>query len=51
MKLIDARWDEKVTGLKTCEIVFGKTDTFQTYLGADVETNFQFSLLKYLSEI
>lgn len=46
MNLIDARWDEKVTGLKTCEIVFGKADTFQTYLDSGVETNFQFSVVK-----
>jgi len=46
MKLIDARWDEKVTGLKSCEIVFGEEDTFQTYLDAGVENNFQFSVVK-----
>jgi hypothetical protein len=46
MKIIDAIWDEKVTGLKTCEIVFEETDTFQSYLEADIENNFKFSVTK-----
>ncbi len=46
MNIIDACWDEKITGLRTCEIVFGKTDTFQTYLDVDIEKNFKFSVVK-----
>lgn len=46
MKIIDAIWDEKVTGLKTCEIVFGETDTFLSYLEAGIENNYKFSVTK-----
>jgi hypothetical protein len=46
MKIVNAVWDEKITGLKTCEIYFGKGDTFKTYLDADVESIFQFSVVK-----
>lgn len=46
MNVIDALWDEKITGLKTCEIVFEKADTFQTYLDAGIERTFKFSVVK-----
>ncbi|MCX6253719.1 MAG: hypothetical protein NTV31_04490 [Bacteroidia bacterium] len=48
MNVINACWDEKISGLKQCEIVFGKADTFQTYLDADIEKSFQFSVVKIL---
>jgi len=46
MKVINATWDQVNTGLKTCEIVFEKNDTFQTYLDADIEGDYQFSVVK-----
>jgi hypothetical protein len=46
MDLINAYWDEKITGLKTCEVVFGKGDSIQTYLNACIEKNFKFSVVK-----
>ncbi|TAL65414.1 MAG: hypothetical protein EPN88_09625 [Bacteroidetes bacterium] len=46
MNLIDAEWDEKISGLKTCEILFEKSDSFKTYLDADIEKNVKFSVVK-----
>lgn len=46
MNIVNAVWDEKITGLKQCEIVFGHSDTFQTYLDAGIEKIFQFSVIK-----
>jgi len=46
MKVINATWDQVNTGLKTCEIVFEKNDTFQTYLDAYIEGDYQFSVVK-----
>jgi hypothetical protein len=46
MQLIYAEWDEKITGLRTCEMIFTKDDTFETYLDADIESNYKFSTVK-----
>jgi hypothetical protein len=46
MNIVTAYWDEKITGLKQCEITFTKGDNYQTYLDADVERNFEFSVIK-----
>lgn len=46
MKIINAIWEERNTGLKTCEIVFEKKDTFQTYLDSEIENNYEFSVVK-----
>lgn len=46
MKVINAHWEEKNTGLKTCEIIFEKGDSLQNYLNAKVESNFKFSVVK-----
>ena len=46
MKIINALWDEKITGLRTCEIVFEKGDNFRTYIDSDVEKTFDFSVIK-----
>jgi hypothetical protein len=46
MQIINAYWDEKISGYKTCEIVFEKTDSFQSYLDAEVEKEFRFSVVK-----
>ena len=46
MNIINAVWDEKITGLKQCEIVFAQSDTFQTYLDAEIEKIFKFSVVK-----
>ncbi|MGB8490331.1 MAG: hypothetical protein WCE64_04680, partial [Bacteroidales bacterium] len=46
MKIINASWDENITGLKTCEITFEKNDTFKAYLDAGIEKDYRFSVVK-----
>jgi hypothetical protein len=46
MKIINAIWEKRNTGLTTCEIVFEKADTFQTYLDSHIENDYQFSVVK-----
>jgi hypothetical protein len=46
MKIVDASWEEKNIGLKTCEIVFERGDTFEEYLSSNIENNYQFSVVK-----
>ncbi len=46
MKIVNAYWDEKISGYKTCEILFEKHDTYQDYLNAEIERNFKFSVVK-----
>ena len=46
MKVLNAYWDERITGLKTCEIIFEKGDTYQMYLDSAVEETFHFSVIK-----
>ena len=46
MKILNAYWDERITGLKTCEIIFEKGDTYQMYLDSAVEETFHFSVIK-----
>lgn len=46
MKVINATWDEKVTGLKTCEVLFEKGDTVESYLNAGLENDFRFIVTK-----
>lgn len=46
MQVINALWDEKISSYKTCEIIFGKTDSFQSYLDAEIEKEYKFSVAK-----
>ena len=46
MKIVNAFWEERNTGLKTCEIIFEKEDKFQNYLEANIESDFKFSVVK-----
>ncbi len=46
MRIINAIWDQVNTGLRTCEIIFEKNDTFQTYFDADIEKDYQLSVVK-----
>jgi hypothetical protein len=46
MQVINAYWDEKVSGYKTCEIVFEKAESFQSYKDAEIEKEFRFSVAK-----
>jgi hypothetical protein len=46
MKIINAIWEKRNTGLTTCEIVFEKEDTFQNYLDSHIENNYEFSVVK-----
>ena len=46
MVITNAIWDTKNTGLKTCEILFEANDSFQTYLDAEIEKKYDFSVIK-----
>lgn len=46
MKIVNAIWEERNTGLKTCEVVFEKEDTFQLYLDSCIENDYEFSVVK-----
>jgi hypothetical protein len=46
MKLINAYWEIRNSGLTTCEIVFEKDDSIDDYLAANVEKSFQYSIVK-----
>lgn len=46
MKVVNAVWEERNTGLKTCEIVFEKDDTIQIYLDSGIENDYEFSVVK-----
>jgi|WetSurMetagenome_2_1015567.scaffolds.fasta_scaffold85498_1 hypothetical protein len=46
MKIIDARWEEKNSGKKTCEIIFEKEDSIRAYLNSNVEKGFEFMVVK-----
>ncbi|MCJ7448908.1 MAG: hypothetical protein MUO72_14575 [Bacteroidales bacterium] len=46
MKLVNTDWEEKNTGLKTCEIIFEKEDKYQLYLDANIEERYDFSVIK-----
>ena len=46
MKCVEAFWDEKISGLKQCEIIFDRSDTFKEYLDAQIENIFNFSVVK-----
>lgn len=46
MRLINALWEENITGLKTCEIIFEKGDRLQTYLDSTAEERFDFCVVK-----
>ncbi|MGD0343309.1 MAG: hypothetical protein ABSA76_16540, partial [Bacteroidales bacterium] len=46
MKIIDAKWEERNTGLKTCEIIFNTEDTIKDYLDAKVEDKFDYFVVK-----
>jgi hypothetical protein len=50
MKLINASWEERNSGLKTCEIVFEKGDSIDDYLSAKVEESYRYSVVKVPSD-
>jgi hypothetical protein len=50
MKVIDAFWEVRNSGLTTCEILFGKDDTFNDYLSAGIEEKFKYSVAKIPSD-
>lgn len=43
---IDASWEKNNTGLKTCEVIFEKGDSFKSYLDLNLEGRYQFSVAK-----
>jgi len=46
MKLTNATWEERNSGLTTCEIIFEKGDSIDDYLAAKVEDNYRYSVVK-----
>lgn len=46
MIITNAFWEERNTGLKTCEIEFGQDDSYQLYLDANIESSYDFSVIK-----
>lgn len=50
MKIIDAYWETRNSGLITCEIVFDAKDSIEDYLAANIEKNFKYSVAKVPSD-
>lgn len=46
MQITNTYWEERNTGLKSCEVVFEKGDKFQDYLKSDIEIKYEFSVVK-----
>jgi len=46
MKVVNALWEVRNSGLTTCEIVFEKGDSFDEYLALNIEKTFQYSVVK-----
>lgn len=46
MDIIEAFWDQQITGLKTCEVLFKTGETYEDYLKKDLEREFQFIVVK-----
>lgn len=46
MKIIDAYWEKRNIGLKTCEIIFEEKDSIDDYMAANIEKNFRYSVAK-----
>lgn len=46
MKVIDAYWEVRNSGLTTCEIVFEDGDSIDEYLAANIEKTFRYSVVK-----
>jgi hypothetical protein len=46
MHIINATWEERNTGFKSCEVVFEKGDSFQDYVEAGIESIYDFSVVK-----
>jgi hypothetical protein len=46
MRIINTPWEERNTGLKSCEIVFERGDTLKDYLEAGIEDSYEFSVVK-----
>ena len=50
MKVINAYWEIRNSGLPTCEILFENGDSIDDYLKANVEKNFKYSVAKISTE-
>lgn len=46
MNVIDAIWDQVISGYKTCEVIFEKGDDYEDYIKAEIENKYQFSVVK-----
>lgn len=46
MNLIEAQWETRNTGLKTCEIIFLRGDTIDDYNRENIEEKYSFSVVK-----
>jgi hypothetical protein len=50
MRVIDAYWEVRNSGLTTCEIVFEVGDSIDDYLASNVEKNFRYTVVKIPSD-
>lgn len=50
MKLINAFWELRNSGLTTCEIVFEEGDSFEDYLKSNIEKDFKYCVVKIPSD-
>lgn len=46
MDIIEAGWDQKITGIRTCEILFKAGESYDDYLKTEAEKNFEFIVAK-----
>ena len=46
MEVINAEWEIRNTGLKTCELEFGLEDTIDDYLEKNIEKNYEYIVAK-----
>jgi len=50
MKLTNAFWEERNSGLTTCEIVFEKEDSIDDYLSMKIDDSYKYSVVKVSSD-
>lgn len=46
MKIVNTFWEERNTGLRTCEIIFNEGDTIEDFLIKKTDNEFQYSVVK-----
>jgi hypothetical protein len=46
MDITVADWDQKITGIRTCEILFNEDETYEDYLKTEVDKLYEFIVVK-----